>query len=81
MNNFPDCQEGSKIASNVEANTLAEVMVGIDPTLDIAVVYYQTTFDVLWDVHELFKVKGIRVAMFEKHRDLIAVDTDSDTDC
>ena len=67
--------------NTVDADTLAEVMVGVGPTLATAIVDYRAAFGVFESVYELVKVKGVGVALFEKNRDSITVDTGSDSDC
>ena len=67
--------------NTADADTLAEVMVSVGPTLATAIVDYRAEFGVFESVYELVKVKGIGVALIEKNRDSIAVDTGSDSDC
>ncbi len=67
--------------NNVDADTLAEVMVGVGPTLATAIVDYRVAFCVFESVYKLVKVKGIGVALIEKNRDSITVYTGSDSDC
>ena len=67
--------------NTADADTLAEVMVGVGPTLATAIVEYRAIFDVFESVYELVKVKGIVVALIEKNRDSITVYTGSDSDC
>ena len=65
----------------VRDDTLAEVMVGVGSTLAMATVVYWTVCGVFKSVSELVKVKGIGVALIEKNRDSITVDTGPDSDC
>ena len=67
--------------NTADADTLAEVMVGVGPTLATAIVDYRASFGVFESVYILVKVKGIGVALIEKNRDSITVDTGSDSDC
>ena len=67
--------------NTADADTLAEVMVGVAPTLATAIADYQASFGVFESVYKLVKVKGIGVALIEKNRDSITVDTGSDSDC
>ena len=67
--------------NTADADTLAEVMVGVAPTLATAIADYQASFGVFESVYELDKVKGIGVALIEKNRDSITVYTGSDSDC
>ena len=57
------------------------MMVGLGPTLAMAIVDYRAAFDVFKIVCELVKVKGIGVALIEKNRDSITVFTGSDSAC
>ena len=67
--------------NTADADTLAEVMVGVGPTLATAIVDYRAACVVFKSVHESVKVKGIGVALIEKNRDSITVDTGPDSDC
>ena len=67
--------------NTADADTLAEVMVGVGPTLATAIVDHRAAFDVFESICELVKVKGIGVALIEKNRDSITVYTGSDSDC
>ena len=67
--------------NTIDVDTLAEVMVGVRSTLATAIVDYRAACVVFKSVHEWVKVKGIRVALTEKNRDSIMVDTGPDSDC
>ena len=67
--------------NTADADTLAEVMLVVGSTLATAIVDYRAASDVFESVCELVKVKGIGVALIEKNRDSITVDTGSDSDC
>ena len=67
--------------NTADTDTMAEVMVGVGPTLVTAIVDYRAAVGVFESVYELDKVKGIGVALIEKNRDSITGDTGSDSDC
>ena len=67
--------------NTADADTLAEVMAGVCPTLATAIEDYRAAFGVFESVYELVKVKGIGVALIEKNRDSITVETGSNSDC
>ena len=56
-------------------------MAGVALTLTTVIVYYWAAFGAFESVYELAKIKGIGVALVEKNRDSITVDTGSDPDC
>ena len=67
--------------NTADADTLAEVMVGIVPTLVMVIVNYRAECGVFESVYELVKLKGIGVALIEKNRNAVATDTDLKSGC
>ena len=67
--------------NTADVDTLGEMIVGGGPALAMAIVDYQPAFSVFESFYELVKVKGIGVALIEKNRDSITVDTGPESDC
>ena len=64
-----------------DADTLAEVIVGVGPTLATTIVDCRAAFGVFESVYELVIFKGIVAALIGNNRDSITVDRGLDSDC
>ena len=63
------------------ADTMAKAMMGVGPTLTMAILDYRAALGVFERVYEFVKVRKIGMALIKKNRDSITVGTDLESDC